>query len=271
MCHHCVIESVKQRMLSRRDLFKAAPAVAMGAMAAGAAAPVLAAGARTVEDLTHTVDAAFPTYFGTPGIELTQKFNFKDNGFNLFELKLNEHTGTHIDAPLHFSADGQAVDEIPVENLVAPLAIVDISARAAEDADTLVTPDDLKAWTDANGPFPERCCVAMLSGWDAHVGTDKFRGADAEGKQHYPGFHVEAAQMLMEQTTAIGLAVDTLSLDHGISADFKTHYAWLPTNRWGLENVANLGKLPATGATIMVGAPKWRGGSGGPSRVVALV
>jgi kynurenine formamidase len=98
-----------------------------------------------------------------------------------------------------------------------------------------------------------------------------FRNADAEGKQHYPGFHVEAAQMLLEETTAIGLAVDTLSLDHGISADFKTHYAWLPTNRWGLENVANLASLPATGATIMVGAPKWRGGSGGPSSVVALI
>jgi kynurenine formamidase len=77
--------------------------------------------------------------------------------------------------------------------------------------------------------------------------------------------------MLLEESTAIGIASDTLSLDHGISANFATHYAWLPTNRWGLENVANLGELPAVGATIMVGAPKWRGGSGGPSRVVALV
>jgi kynurenine formamidase len=271
MCHHCVIESVKQRMLSRRDLFKAAPAVAVAAAATATAAPVLAAGARTVEDLTHELHHDFPTYFGTPGITLTSKFNFAENGFNLFELALNEHTGTHIDAPLHFSADGQSVAEIPVENLVAPLAIVDIRARAATDPDTLLTPDDLKAWIAANGPLPDRCCVAMNSGWDAHVSSDKFRGADAEGKQHYPGFHVEAAQMLLEESTAIGIASDTLSLDHGISANFATHYAWLPTNRWGLENVANLGELPAVGATIMVGAPKWRGGSGGPSRVVALV
>ena len=271
MCHHCVIESVKQRMLSRRDLFKAAPAVAAAAVATASATPVLAAGARTVEDLTHELHEGFPTYFGVPGIGLTQKFNFKDNGFNLFELTLNEHTGTHIDAPLHFSADGQSVAEIPVENLVAPLAIVDIRAKADASPDAQVTPDDLKAWKAANGDFPERCCVALLSGWDAHVNSDKFRGADAEGKQHYPGFHVEAAQMLLAETSAIGLASDTLSLDYGMSADFATHYAWLPTNRWGLENVANLGNLPATGATIMVGAPKWRGGSGGPARVVALV
>jgi kynurenine formamidase len=271
MCHHCVIESVKQRMLSRRNFLKAAPALAVGAVATGMAPPSLAQGARRIEDLTHTFDETFPTYFGQPGITMSQKFNFKDNGFNLFELSLNEHTGTHIDSPMHFSADGHSVDEIPVEDLAAPLAIVDIRERAAGDPDTLLTPDDLKAWKAANGDFPDRCCVAMNSGWDAHLGSDKFRGADADGKQHYPGFHVEAAQMLLEETTAIGIAVDTLSLDHGISADFQTHYAWLPTNRWGLENVANLGKLPPVGATIMVGAPKWRGGSGGPARVTALV
>jgi len=71
------------------------------------------------------------------------------------------------------------VSKIPVENLVAPLAVVDIRARAAEDPDTLVTPDDQKAWADANGPFPERCCVAMNSGWDANVDSDEFRNADA--------------------------------------------------------------------------------------------
>ena len=271
MCHHCVIESVKQRMLSRRDLFKAAPAVAVAAAASGVAAPALAAGHSAVADLTHELHHDFPTYFGVPGITLTNKFNFADNGFNVFDLALNEHTGTHIDAPLHFSADGQSVAEIPVENLIAPLAIVDIRERAAADPDTLLTPDDLQAWIAANGPFPERCCVAMNSGWDAHVNGDKFRGGDAEGKQHYTGFHVEAVQMLLEESTAVGIAVDTLSLDHGISANFATHYAWLPANRWGLECVANLGNLPAAGATLIVGAPKWRGGSGGPSRLMALV
>jgi kynurenine formamidase len=258
-------------MLSRRDLLRAAPAAMLAATAPGALTPALAQGAKKIEDLTHELHHDFPTYFGVPGITLTQKFNFKDNGFNLFELSLNEHTGTHMDAPLHFSADGQSVAEVPVENLSAPLAIVDIREKAAANADAQVTPDDLKAWISANGPFPERCCVAMNSGWDAHVDTPKFRGADSEGVQHYPGFHVEATQMLLEETTAVGIAVDTLSLDHGMSKDFVTHYAWLPTNRWGLENVANLGRLPATGATIMVGAPKWRGGSGGPCRVVALV
>lgn len=271
MCDHCVIESVKRRMLSRRDLLKAAPAAALGAVAAGSVTPALAAGHSRVVDLTHTVDADFPTYFGEPGIGLSQKFNLDEHGFNLFELTLNEHTGTHIDAPIHFSADGQTVDEVPVENLIAPLAIVDIREKADGNPDAELTPDDLKAWIEANGPFPERCCVAMNSGWDSLVDSPKFRGADAEGVQHYPGFHGEATEMLLEETSAVGIAVDTLSLDFGKSADFATHYAWLPTNRWGLECVANLGELPASGATLIVGAPKWRGGSGGPTRVMALV
>ena len=77
--------------------------------------------------------------------------------------------------------------------------------------------------------------------------------------------------MLMEETKAMSLASDTLSLDHGISGDFATHYAWLPTGRFGIENIANLDRVPASGATLVVGAPKHRGGSGGPARIFAMV
>ena len=277
MCHHCVIESVKEKMLSRRQLLKGS----IGGAAAVAAASTISAPAMAkshsaimaakVADMTHTLSAEFPTYFGPPGFKSEQKFNFKDNGFNLFELTINEHTGTHLDAPLHFSKDGNSVDEIPVENLVVPLAVIDIKEKAAASADAQVTPDDIKAWISANGPLPEKCCVAMNSGWDKHVGSDKFRGVDGDKKMHFPGFHVEATKMLMEESSAVGMAVDTLSLDFGQSADFATHYAWLPSNRWGLENIANLDAMPAKGATLVVGAPKHKGGSGGPSRIIALV
>ena len=273
MCDVCVINSVKERMLSRRDLFKVSgAALAAGAvMATGAATPSLAGGASRVEDMTHDVHEAFPTYFGEPGIKLTQKFNWNEHKFNLFQIDLNEHTGTHMDAPLHFSENGQAVNEIPVDNLIVPLCVVDIRAKAASDPDAQVTPDDLTAWINANGEIPDKACVAMLSGWDKHVATDKFRNVGADEKMHFPGFHVEAAQMLIEQTGAVGMAVDTLSLDHGPSGDFATHYAWLPTNRWGIENIANLESVPASGATLVVGAPKHRGGSGGPSRIFAMM
>ena len=269
MCDLCVIESVKERMMNRRDLFRGA-AYAGAAAGALAAAPALAAGHGSAVDLTHELSEDFPTYFGAPGVSFEQPFNFAENGFNLLNLTLNEHTGTHMDAPLHFSADGQSVAEIPVQNLVCPLCVVDIRAKAQDDADAQVTPDDLKAWTDTNGPIPAGACIAMNSGWAAKASGDGFRNVGADEKMHFPGFHVEAAQMLIEEGNAVGMAVDTLSLDHGPSADFATHYAWLPTNRWGLECVAGLDTMPAAGATLIVGAPKHRGGSGGPTRLIAL-
>lgn len=272
MCDICVINSVKERMMSRRDFFRTTAAAAAGtAIATATTTPAMAGGHGGVVDMTHVYDGDFPTYFGAPGIEINQAFNFKDNGFNLFNLAINEHTGTHIDAPLHFSADGQSVDEIPVANLVCPLAVIDIAAKAAENADAQVTPDDLKAWISANGEIPDGACVAMHSGWASKTGGDGYRNADGEGKMHFPGYHIEAAQMLMEETGAVALAVDTLSLDHGPSADFATHYAWLPTNRYGIENLTNLDKVPASGATLIVGAPTHRGGSGGPARILAMV
>ena len=275
MCDVCVMNAVKNRMLSRRDFFKgtaaATAAVATGFAASAVAPPALAAGHEKVMDMSHVYSPEFPTYFGNPGVEMTQEFNFADNGFNLFRVNHNEHVGTHVDAPLHFSADGQSVDEIPVSNLVCPLCVVDIAARAADDADTQVTPDDLKAWIAANGDIPDGACVAMYSGWAAKVGGDGFRNVGDDEKMHFPGFHVEAAKMLMEETGAVAMAVDTLSLDHGPSGDFPTHYAWLPTNRYGIENIAGLDQMPASGATLVVGAPNHKGGSGGPARIFAMV
>lgn len=276
MCDVCVMNSVKKTMLSRRDFFKRsglglAAAASAAAVPSFTALPAFADTPSKVADLTHTLGPDFPTFFGQQQFFPDKKFSFDKDGFNLFELRVNEHTGTHIDAPLHFSADGQSVDEIPVENLVVPLCVVDIKAKAAENADAQVTPDDLKAWIAANGPIPDKACVAMNSGWQAHMSTDKFRNADADGKMHFPGFHVEAVKMLMEESGAVGIAVDTLSLDFGPSPDFAVHYAWLPSNRWGIECIANLDMLPAKGATLIAGAPKHKGGSGGPLRVLAMV
>lgn len=283
MCHHCVIQSVKQRMLSRRSLLRggaaatataatAAIATATVASVAGVSSPAQASTSSLgdIVDLTHTLSAEFPTYDGPPGIATKKLFDFRDNGFNLLELTINEHSGTHIDAPLHFSADGKSVDEIDLSDLFAPLVVIDIRDKAANNADAQVTPDDIQKWTDAHGPLPPRCCVAMNSGWGAKTGNSaEFTGRDTGNVMHFPGFHVEAAQMLLEGSSAIAIAVDTLSLDHGPSQDFATHYAWLPAGRYGIENLANLDQLPEAGATIIVGAPKIKGGTGGPARIFA--
>ena len=272
MCDICVMNSVKEKMLSRRDLFRASVATAAAATVGSivSAPPALADGHGGVVDMTHMFDETFPTWGGAPGISYDKAFDFAKDGFNLYNLTISEHSGTHIDAPLHFSADGQSVDEIPVGNLVCPLCVIDIADRAEADADTQVTPDDISAWIATNGDIPDGACVAMHSGWSDKARTDGFRNADGDGTQHYPGFHIEATQMLLE-TGAASIAVDTLSLDHGASQDFATHYAWLPANRYGIECLANLGSVPAAGATLVVGAPKTGKGTGGPARIFAMV
>lgn len=273
MCHPVIMEYVKGKALSRRDLFRgtAAAGAAIAATTVLPPKPVLAQPATKVVDLTYTLSPNFPTYFGEQQFFEEDVFTYAENSFNLKSLRVNEHTGTHIDAPLHFTDGGTSIDEVPVESLVCPLAIVDIREKADANPDAQVTPDDLKAWIATNGPIPTGACVAQNSGWQAKMGTKAFRNADDEGKMHFPGFHVEAVKMLLEEADVAGVAVDTLSIDYGLSGDFITHYTWLPANRWAVENMANLDQLPATGATLVVGAPKHEGGTGGPCRLIALI
>jgi kynurenine formamidase len=257
--------------LSRRGLFAGVAAAGFAATAVGSA-EAAPRRFKTTVDLTHTMSPEFPTFFGVPGIEIQQQYEFKKDSFNLNWWRIIEHAGTHLDAPIHFSENGATVEKIEAGELVAPLAVIDVRRQAAQNPDYLVTVDDLRAWERRYRRLPDNCCVAMLSGWAQHVSDPgKYTGKDAAGTFHFPGFAVEAAEWLLKQRRVVGLAVDTLSLDHGPSKDFKTHYLWLPAGRWGLENVANLDKVPASGATLVVGAAKVKDATGAPARLIALL
>lgn len=273
MCAPGCTEHVMSEVSRRRVLLGAgATAVAAAGVAAASPAKVRAFPAySSIVDLTHTHTPDFPTYEGEPGVSLKKLMDFKKDGYNLYQWTLLEHSGTHLDAPLHFTPDGPGPDTLPVEQLVVPLTVIDITAKAEADRDYRLTPDDILAWERHHGRLPDGCCVAMNSGWERHVATDKFAGRDAGGILHFPGFHPETAHLLLKERLVTGLAVDTLSLDNGPSKDFLTHVEWLSAGRWGLENVANLGLLPPVGSTIIVGAPKIKGATGGLTRVLALV
>ncbi len=271
MCNACLIEDIKADMVSRRSLFRGAAIAGVASVAAGliTARPALAQSSGRVVDLTHAYDGSFPTYDGNPGIIYEPAVAYTPGGYQLWKLTIFEHTGTHIDAPLHFTESGTSVDALPVENLICPLCVIDIKAKAADDANAMVMPEDIEAWVTANGEIPEGALVAMNSGWSPKVGDASFRNTP-DGTLAFPGFSKAACDILAERGVA-GIGVDTLSLDPGNSADFAVHYSWLPGGRYGIENLANLDDLPAAGATIFVGAPKHKGGTGGPARVMAVV
>ncbi len=226
-----------------------------------------------VVDLTHTYSAEFPHFRGTPSIVKldAEASTANGDGWNVFQWTIDEHAGTHIDAPFHRNADGWNVAEIPARDLVLPLAIVDIRDRARTNPDAELTLDDLRRWEAEHGPLPERGCVALFSGWDARADGPGFINLDGDGVRHFPGFHIEAIEFVVEERNIAAIATDTASFDHGPTTEFPCHTLWLGRNRWALENVARLGDVPPAGATIVCGAPKVAGASGGPSRVFALV
>ena len=263
-----------QSTVSRRQLFKATATAAVAAVAPSVthALPAQALRYRSVLDLTHVLGTHTPVFPGDDPVQIRVNRSYQDDGYYANQLTLSEHAGTHIDAPRHFDPDGVSVDQIAPSRLIGPLVVVDVRERAARDPDTLVTPDDLRAWERRYGRIPPGAIVIMHSGWATRFSdAAAFLNADSSGTLHFPGWSTAATDLLMHERTVIGIGVDTLSLDFGASTDFAVHYAWLPSGRWGLENVANLADVPPRGATLVVGAPKHYGGSGGPVRLLALV
>lgn len=241
-------------------------------VAAPASGEVAMGGFATVQDLSHEFGPEFPLFPGTHPMSMFVANAYDTDGYYSNVLELNEHTATHMDAPAHFFEGGLTANLVAVENLVAPLAVIDISERAATDDDAQLIPDDIAAWEAANGPLPERALVAMYSGWEARlVDPASYINLDADGVQHYPGFHPEAATFLVEERSISGIAVDTLSQDYGASADFATHVAILGAGKYGIENMAALANVPPAGAMAVIGVSKHINASGGPVRAFALI
>jgi kynurenine formamidase len=192
------------------------------------------------------------------------------DGYYMQEWRIIEHIGTHVDAPAHFTAGGRLSVELRPSELVVPAVVVDISARAAHDADTFVTVDDLRAFERRYDRIPDDAAVLMYSGWGAKAGDpEAYRGTDAAGGLHFPGFGVDACEWLLRHRRIRSLGVDTLSIDPGVSVTYDTHHALTGADRYGLENLAGLDHIPRHGATIFVGLIPYEGGSGGQARVLA--
>jgi len=277
MCAPIVIEAVREE-LSRRGFLKGvAGALAAAAVAAPAAAlaqqkPIrLPKGFRDVHDLTHVFSSRTPVFPAFKPIQIRPKFSLGKDGFFANEITFDEHTGTHMDAPVHFVASSVTADRLPAEKFFAPLSVVSIVDRAAKNPDALLAVDDVLAWEQKHGRLPAGAFVAMYSGWDARVGNaERFLNKDAQGTMHAPGFSEEVARFLVRERDIVGAGVDTLSLDGASASKFVAHLALLGAGKYGVELLANLNTVPPSGALIIVGGPKHEGASGGPARVYAV-
>jgi len=181
-----------------------------------------------------------------------------------------------MDSPLHFAEGHPGTDQIPVKDLIAPAVVIDITASCAQNSDYLLTAKDITQWESAHSRIPKHTIVLIRTGWgkywpDAkrYLGTDE-HGAGAVAKLHFPGISEEAATLLVSRRVA-GVGIDTASVDYGQSKDFKTHRVLYSHDLYGLENVANLERLPATGTLLIALPMKIKSGTGGPVRIVAVL
>lgn len=190
-------------------------------------------------------------------------------------LCMAEHGGTHMDAPIHFNREGDTVDKIPLANCIGPAAVIDFSARAAKDRNATMSVADIEQYEKLNGPIPDGAVVVARSGWGKfwpdkkrYLGSDK--SGDVEGLR-FPGFSREALDYLLAHRKVTAIAIDTASIDPGISKDFMAHRVWLGANKPAFENLAHADRLPARGATIFCIPTKIGDGTGAPARIFALL
>ena len=182
-----------------------------------------------------------------------------------------EHLGTHLDAPNHFELRQPSVDQIALRDLVAPIVVVDIRQASEEYSDYRLSPKDLEVWEESYGTIPAESVVFALTGWGKYWNDhDRYKNQDPLGKMHFPGFSEEAARFLVEKYKVKGIGIDTLSVDNGLSSDFRVHHVVNGAGAYHIENTASLEKVPPSGAWLLAAPIKIENGSGGAVRVWAV-
>ena len=268
------------RVMNFRRFIVLALAVGLAACAPPPSSVSTMATLGAVVDLSHAYGADTVFWPTAEPFKLTVINNgVTDAGFfyaaNNFSMA--EHGGTHLDAPVHFAAGKHAVDEIPLDSLVGPAVVVDVTDEAALSADYQVTVSDLEAFEAAHGRIPDRAILLIRTGFSkrwpdaaAYLGTAE-RGPQAVPKLHFPGIDPATAKWLLQNRKVNAVGIDTASIDYGQSTKYEAHQLLYAQNIPGLENLNALDRLPAVGATLVALPMKIKGGSGAPLRAIAIL
>lgn len=247
-------------------------------------ASALATGSVEVVDLTAPLSSEtpvleLPAQFGqTARFELEEISAYDERGPAWYwnNFRTGEHTGTHFDAPNHWvtGKGGDDVAAVPPGRLIGPAAVLDFSAEAAADSDFLLEVEHIRNWEAEHGPLPEGGWLLLRTGWDARRTQEEVVNTDAAGS-HTPGLSPECARWVAEESPVVGLGVETVGTDAGgapgFDPPFPCHALLMGNDKYGLTSLRNLYRLPATGAVVVASPLPILGGSGSPSRVLALV
>jgi kynurenine formamidase len=249
------------------------------AHAAAAQAPAPTALGPAV-DLTHPFDANAIYWPTEEGFVLERGRAGRTEAGYWYEahrMRLAEHGGTHLDAPVHFHEGGSTAERVPLERLIARAVVVDVSAACADDRDHAVSVAELERFEAAHGRIPDGAALLLRTGFASrwpdrarYLGTAE-RGPGAVAKLHFPGLDPAAARWLVENRKVAAVGIDTASIDPGTSQQFESHQILFAADIPAFENLAQLEHVPATGAVLVALPMKIAGGSGGPLRAVAIL
>lgn len=239
----------------------------------------------------EVVDLTAPLHGDTPILALPEEFG-QTNPFSLQEISryddrgpawywnnivTGEHTGTHFDAPVHWvtGRDREDVSQVLPGRLVGPAVVIDRSDDAAADPDFVLEIEHLEAWQDEHGPLPQDGWLLYRTGWDArNDDAERYANADENGP-HTPGISAACARWIAEETSLLGLGVETVGTDaggaHAFDPIFPCHAYLAGSGKYGLTQLQHLDRLPPTGAMVIAAPLPIVGGSGSPARVLALV
>lgn len=273
-------------MKTKRLSFAAAAALAIvlgtGAREVGSQTPTSLADAYAViaskpfVDLTHTFGPEIPHWHGFPKEMVRTIYTNAKDGFFAQQFCHVGQWGTHIDPPAHFRPGGRTVDQITPKEMVMPFVVIDVHEQSARDSDYILTMNDVKAWEAKHGPVPAHAFVAMRTDWSKRFsgGDTAMANKDAKGISHYPGWSLPVLKYLYLERRITASGHETTDTDPGVNAshnDFSLESWILHHDHYQIELLANLDKVPESGAIAIVTFPKPAGGSGFPARVIAIL
>jgi kynurenine formamidase len=229
----------------------------------------------TYTDLTHAFHPGQPHFPAFPDERRTMPFDMsRGDGFNVHLYTIVGQWGTHVDPPVHFVDGARTLDEIPVNEMILPLVVLDITDRVAADPDAVPTLGDVSAWEARHGRVPAGSFVALRTGWSSRwPDAAAMANRDERGVSHCPGWSAEVLRYLFEEARVTAIGHEQTDTDPGratSAGDFSLERYVLERDRWQIELMAGLDRVPEAGALLVATWPKPQGGSGFPARVFAL-
>jgi kynurenine formamidase len=221
-------------------------------------------------DLTHSFEPGIPHWPGFPDEKADTLFWYDPgvapgSGFYAQNFSHVGQWGTHVDPPAHFIKGGRTLDQIDVKEMIMPLVLLDVHDKVAQDSDYTLKMEDVRSWEARHGPIPEDAFVVMRTDWSRRwPDMAAMQNKDAKGICHYP-YETKKIRASGHETT------DT---DPGVVASrdqFPLETYILKQDRYQVELLDNLERVPEAGALAIVAFPKPKNGSGFPARVFAIL